>query len=560
MTLRAAMLAACLSCLPSARANENESIVDRCKHATALVDLGIGGSGTAFCIDSKGLFVTNCHVVDSRSVGDRVQLILNPGEDDQVLGEARIINCSKDPDLALLKWDAPPKLVALKLGSSQGLKETAPVTAYGYPFGRLLASSGEEYPSISVNGGQITALRKQSGKLSAIQIDAAVNPGNSGGPLLNAKGEVIGVIVAANTIARIGIAIPVQSLKDFLRKPAVILNLPAIDYSNRLKPISIGIEAFEAQSGSAPDEYRLTVAGEKPPKTYTAKADHGLATIEAQLFSPGADASKFRIVAGFDPDSRFVEVSDRAIHVGDLELKLGEIRKIERRPDTHIVTTNSGRKYAGKLLGFDGLKWNDGSPVDPGQVDRLDVFGLQSLNAQASIEVVARRKGAEVARLDQVVRIKHLPRPVPKQPYDPGDPFAPTADDLTIELAIDHNDHLWLTPVGMYIDHREDAKPGLSDKQGRSVQVNGRRWDLKWKQTDSESRDPDQTEMYPIKLGFGSWETEVISMKIAPDGPNDLGRGGVAAHLKDGATVIEMRDDADGACVLKFRLKKVKPK
>jgi serine protease Do len=75
------------------------------------------------------------------------------------------------------------------------LTELAEVVAFGYPFGSGLAVSKKEKPAISVNVGRITSLRQKAGELHRIQIDAALNPGNSGGPVLDKEGKVIGVVV-----------------------------------------------------------------------------------------------------------------------------------------------------------------------------------------------------------------------------------------------------------------------------------------------------------------------------------------------------------------------------
>ena len=70
-----------------------------------------------------------------------------------------------------------------------------PLAAFGYPFGRMLAAD-KGYPAVSVNTGTITALRRKEGKLSTIQLDASVNPGNSGGPVVDKKGNLIGIVVS----------------------------------------------------------------------------------------------------------------------------------------------------------------------------------------------------------------------------------------------------------------------------------------------------------------------------------------------------------------------------
>jgi len=195
------------------------------KASTALVENNTGGSGTAFCIDAKGMFLTNAHVVNG--AGDSVKLILSSGEAAQTSVIAQIVKTDENFDLALLKIDTTKAVTPLELGDDAGLSELQEVVAFGYPFGKKLSLNRGEYPSISVNKGRITALRKKDGKLTLIQIDAIINFGNSGGPILDSKGMVVGVVVAKMVGAdAVNFAIPVSHVRPFLAAPASAVKSP----------------------------------------------------------------------------------------------------------------------------------------------------------------------------------------------------------------------------------------------------------------------------------------------------------------------------------------------
>ena len=200
------------------RADVAAGVVPRGKAATAFVELpGDQGSATAFCVSASGLFVTNEHVVHGLG-GGTIKLVLRPGRSDQRVVQARILRVDTDADLALLQAPPPGSYTALSLGDSDALTETTEVVAFGYPFGRDLSANDKDYPAISVSVGRVTALRVQNGKLDRIQLDASLNPGNSGGPVLDTKGLVVGVVEAGIPGASLNFAVPVGDLSALLAR------------------------------------------------------------------------------------------------------------------------------------------------------------------------------------------------------------------------------------------------------------------------------------------------------------------------------------------------------
>ena len=163
----------------------------------------VEGSGSGFIIDAEGFVLTNYHVVEG---ADRVTVTLGDGR----AFLATIVGIDPAIDVALLKVQAPVKLQVAALGNSDTLKVGEWVCAIGNPL-------GYEH---SVTVGVVSFLGRKLFDPSLddyIQTDAAINFGNSGGPLINSRGEVIGINAAISSRASsIGFAVPINGASAIL--------------------------------------------------------------------------------------------------------------------------------------------------------------------------------------------------------------------------------------------------------------------------------------------------------------------------------------------------------
>ena len=162
-------------------------------------------SGSGFIISADGYIVTNNHVVDGATA---VQVVV-PGETDPI--DAVVVGTDATTDIAVLKIDRTD-LPFVTLGDSDSLQVGELAVAIGNPFGELAGS---------VTVGVISALDREisinNSTYNLLQTDASINSGNSGGPLVNSYGEVVGITNAKVSEGEgIGFAIPINDIKTVI--------------------------------------------------------------------------------------------------------------------------------------------------------------------------------------------------------------------------------------------------------------------------------------------------------------------------------------------------------
>lgn len=198
--------------LPSPATKGYEAVRGSIVRVRAFQDGADGGEaessvGTGVVILDKGVILTNIHVVAGAK---RIGLTFADGFE----ADAVVTGTRPEDDLAVLQAAAiPDDLQAATLQSTSGLAPGDYVTAVGFPFGI----------GPSVSSGVVSGLKREyrsEGKrvlTNLIQFDAAVNPGNSGGPLLNASGEVVGIVTGIlnptehRVFVGIGFAVPIEN-------------------------------------------------------------------------------------------------------------------------------------------------------------------------------------------------------------------------------------------------------------------------------------------------------------------------------------------------------------
>lgn len=221
-------------------------------------------TGSGIVLDEDGYILTNYHVIDpAYSQGLPIRVITYEGEE----YDASVVGVETDSDLAVLQIEAPG-LVPARLGDSDGLRVGQTIYAVGNPLGEL---------TYTMTSGIVSALNRrvttdENITVNMFQIDAAVNNGNSGGPVFDVYGQVIGVVTAKYSLGGLeglGFAIPIGDACDIARdlvekgyvtgKAYLGLTMATVSPSvAKYYDMVQGVYVYDVEEGSCAEEAGLT--------------------------------------------------------------------------------------------------------------------------------------------------------------------------------------------------------------------------------------------------------------------------------------------------------------
>jgi hypothetical protein len=377
------------------------------KQSTGLVIIKDVGEATAFCVHPDGWFVTNHHVIRDAERNQTIQIVMNPSLKNEKAYRARVVRFDRENDLALLRLIDKATLPALQLSPSESLTETDEVVAFGFPLGSLLAVEKNSRPAVSINAGRVTALRRNGKALHFVQIDAVVNPGNSGGPILNRQGKVVGIVVSHIPGRGINQAVPTEFASALLRKPDVQLYLPKLTAGNITEPKKLaasvlgldGVNDYEVSLRATPEGL--------PSQEWKMQPDNGQYSVTTRIMEQPAAENPAPVTLVLAEDSYRVKLDTKqTIKFSGKEYPLASIQSYAANPKP-TLTLRGGAKLEGSLDAGQKL-----SARILGEEKQFDLNTLQSLRVTVPaialpkslrFTLTVHHQGKQVARQEMVL-------------------------------------------------------------------------------------------------------------------------------------------------------------
>ena len=273
------------------------------------------------------------------------------------------------------------------------------VLAFGVPFPRA-----PDFPTIQVATGSISALPAKGGQLERIQFDAPIGPGASGGPLVDTKGRVVGVILGrarADFGSGVGLAVPVGALRRALDRPVITFTPPIVGAEQASEPVPFEARAVSLVPTKEPFELELALGGKPgPPRSFRmTRSGETYRTLAALL--PGTGPSSVLIDARFEDGRVRGPVADSTFKIASRDVRLGQVRRLNLRPNPQAILANRV-VLEGPVSGLGPMPVAMGGQAITFDLARALEITVEPPKAFVPIActLIARRAGEEVARLE----------------------------------------------------------------------------------------------------------------------------------------------------------------
>lgn len=373
------MMLFCWLCSPATHADTAADLRLLGRKATAMVyhsyrierDDGphqVASRGTALCLTRSGYFLTDAHVLGPST---EVRLAIERPGQGVWFYDASLVDLNKDLDLAVLKVNNAEAFVPVEIAAPTTVRRGQHITAFGFPASAEEADVDEAHLTVSVKSlnGHITALHGTDPAHSDLMADTPLGPGSSGGPVLNDRGQLVGIIQRGNRSANITLARSASAILRFLASPriAAVINPPELRFSppagiaaadmTREHPFEAQVLAGLTSLRSAQATLTFAAFGATPRSFPATIRPDGACRLHVAPLPPHSEPHTVTLTLSGRNRSRIesCQALDRSLLIGARSVPLSAVSRLDLNGDA-VVTLCSGERIPGQPQGLEAIQ------------------------------------------------------------------------------------------------------------------------------------------------------------------------------------------------------------
>jgi S1-C subfamily serine protease len=380
--------------------------------------------GSGFCITKSGYFITNAHVLQGPFT---VRMGIQSGPHEMRFFDGTPVDIDRKRDLALIRVDEPLDFKPIRFADTARIQEGARVLSLGFPAqgNDIDAALADNW--VTVHSGRILHLFRDGGGLSAIAVNTGMWQGASGGPVLNDRGELVGVVQKGQLHTKLNLAISSNVVAKYLVQPkiAALVSGPRIRSNAPSSLTAAGAAAAQRFTGKvipgldpiAPSELELELSafGREPRRVHGVIRADGSYTFQVPILTDVGRPHTLRLTVFKTRGGvgSTVASDDFTVQVGGRSVRMSEVCRIDIAAAASAMTLWSGEILHGPVAGLDHVPIRSqgaSRPSDLSGAVRLLVQDSAVLPSSVQYTLSVRRKSGLSTVVTGHVSIAGLPK------------------------------------------------------------------------------------------------------------------------------------------------------
>lgn len=524
-------------------------ILSSFNEATHLVVIDNQVSGTAWSFHPDGWLMTSFQAVTEVELGSPVNLI-SPVHKGLT---GRVVRKDEKSQLALIQLNkidekGPQRFPAIKMTGDPLPQAHTSLMVLGYS---VSGEASDKQPSFDSKNIRIDKVEVLDGRIDLPSAVPLLRKFDTGAPLVDSAGNLLGLVAFPPGFSTNSQLITIREILSFLSLRSVIISPSRIEFDQTRSPVVFNFELIEIEKSPAlwHIDFSLRTPNGRGTGNGVNPQEKGWQINVVPDATPPVESTRLRLTVPCGMRKLQGEMDDRTIRIGEDEIALRKLRRVEKLPDIHKAICIDGTELQGKITGLESLSALTGAPFDPLLADSIDFQVAEPLYREYAYELEFEFDSVPEFRQKGVIPVEHAPLSIINPLHDSRDPVAAPLGYTVIEAYIEGNAEFVLNQEALKVVHKSGAElPGQpTDHWSQTaINLNEYPWIIDWLRPLRNDQEVKESPSLPLKSGTLDWDVNVLSIRNGKVGPPEFDRGTVTSRKRPDQLNIQIEDTKPG--------------